>query len=875
MARTPEGSGAEGRQRLLLELSDSLRTLEDPIQIQHEACRRLGMHLGVNRVNYAEIEHDAFVGMPGYVQGVPPLRSGPHPVADFGQALFDACRRGEDLVIDDVMSSPMLTPGERDNYQAVQVAAFAAVALNKAGRWVGVFSAQSATPRHWTASEIQLIRDVAERIWSTVQRVRAEQALRESELRYRTLFENMDQGFAVYELVRDERGCGVDVRYVEVNSQYEHLLGRLRETIVGRLRSELFGVDERWLRTCSGVVESGQPVRIEEPIAASGRCYEVAIFPYGGDQFAALFEDITANKRAEEALRASEARQAFLLRLSDRLRMLGDAREIMRTAADMVGRHLGVAAVQYTLVEGDQDSAEMAGVYNDGRLPVAREGFRFKLSDYGDWAPALRSGQEVFTSDNQSDPRRLRTGKPPETGLRAGAAIPLMEDGHLVATLAAGHPEPRSWPDADKQLLRDVAARTCAAALRARAEAALRESEASATRANQAKDDFLATLGHELRTPLSAILLWAGALKSGSVPLADLSRAVEAILRSAQSQSRLIEDLLDLSRLTSGKLVLAPDSVMVEGVARAAIDLVQASAQTKGVELELVVASALGAAVLDAARLQQVLLNLLANAVKFTPSGGKVTLRLRKHEGWLEAEIEDTGQGIAADFMPHVFERFRQADMGEARAHTGLGIGLALSRQLVELQGGSVTVQSEGPGKGALFHVRIPWIDAVPEAVTDSRPPSAEPLSRSRLQGVTVLLVEDDASTGEAMQWTLTRAGTAVVRAGSGLEALSLLEAVEHGQEAGPPPDVIVSDLGLPGMSGYELIQRIVERRRQRGQPPIPACAVSAHAREVDRMRAIKAGFDMYLVKPVLPEKLIEAVEDLKNLATTPLTPAP
>jgi GAF domain-containing protein len=372
----------------------------------------------------------------------------------------------------------MLTPSERENYHAVQVAAFVAIALIKDGRWVGVFSAQSATPRCWSAPETELIRDVAERIWSTVQRARAEQELR-----------------------------------------------------------------------------------------------------------------------------ASEARQAFLLRLSDRLRMLGDARELMRAAADMIGRHLGVASVQYTLVEGDQVTAEMAGVYNDGRLFGAREGFRFKLSDYGEWAPALRSGHEVFTSDDPRDARRSSTGKASVIRPTALLAIPLMEDGHLIAILAAGHPEPRPWADADRQLLRDVAARTCAAALRARAEATLRESEASALRANEAKDDFLATLSHELRTPLSAILLWAGALKSGLVPLADLDRAVAAILRSAQCQSRLIEDLLDLSRLTSGKLVLEPHSVVVESVACAAIELVQASAQTKGVELQLVVCDSVGAAVLDAARL--------------------------------------------------------------------------------------------------------------------------------------------------------------------------------------------------------------------------------------------------------------------------------
>jgi signal transduction histidine kinase/PAS domain-containing protein/ActR/RegA family two-component response regulator len=873
MTQCSDGGGAEERQRFLLELSDALRTLADPLEIQAEACRRLGEHLGVNRVNYAEIEREAFVAVPGFVDGVAPLPSGAHPIANFGESLFVACRRGEDLVVDDVSMSPLLTPVERHNFERVQVGAFAAVPLTKAGRWVGIFSAQSASPRQWSALAVQLIREVAERIWAAVERARAEQALRESELRYRTLFERMGQGFAVKELIRDENGSVVDLRYVEVNGRFEQLIGWNRVAILGRLRRDTLGVDERWLRLCQGVVDSGEQAHVEQHFSTLGRWFEISLFPYAGGQLAALYDDITVNKLAEERLRASEARQAFLLLLSDRLRLLSDPREIMRVAAEMLGRHLEVATVQYTLLEANQENAQMGGVYNDGRLPAALEGFRFKLSGYGEWAKALRAGQEVFTSDNRDVWHGLVAEKTPATGLRAGAAIPLLEDGQLIAVLTAAHPEPRAWAEDEKHLLRDAATHTFSAVLRARSEAALRESEAAARCANQAKDEFLATLGHELRTPLSAILLWAGALKAGSVPAAELERAVEAILTSAQSQSRLIEDLLDLSRLASGKLVLAPDNVVVEGAARAAIQLVQASAQAKGVTLELVVGDCLGAAVLDASRLQQILLNLLSNAIKFTPRGGKATLRLRKAQGFLEVEVRDNGQGIARDFMPHIFERFRQADMGDSRSHSGLGIGLALSRQLVELQGGTITAHSAGEGMGALFRVRLPWLDAE-HALPQSSFAATSPVVRgeARLQGVTVLLVEDDASTRDAMQWTLTRAGTTVVRATSGPEALELLEAGERGRNGSALPDVILSDLGLPGMSGYELIRHIVDRQRSRGQPPIPACAVSAHARDVDKLRAIDAGFDMYLVKPVTPEKLIEAIEDLRAVAATPIS---
>jgi CheY-like chemotaxis protein len=225
--------------------------------------------------------------------------------------------------------------------------------------------------------------------------------------------------------------------------------------------------------------------------------------------------------------------------------------------------------------------------------------------------------------------------------------------------------------------------------------------------------------------------------------------------------------------------------------------------------------------------------------------------------------------------MPQIFERFRQADMCDSRAHSGLGIGLALSRELVELQGGTIAAHSEGEGMGAVFRVRLPWVDGQAAPEPSSSAGSAATFEEARLQGITVLLVEDDASTRDAMQWMLTRAGTTVVRATSGPEALELLDAGQQGSDGAALPDVILSDLGLPGMSGYELIRRIVQRQRDRGQPPIPACAVSAHARTVDKLRAIEAGFDMYLVKPVTPEKLIAAVEDLKAVAATHVSAEP
>lgn len=386
---------------------------------------------------------------------------------------------------------------------------------------------------------------------------------------------------------------------------------------------------------------------------------------------------------------------------------------------------------------------------------------------------------------------------------------------------------------------------------------------AAATEANCAKDEFLATLSHELRTPLAAILLWAGALRDGAVPLDELPRAIDAIVQSAHSQSRLIEDLLDLSRLASGRLTLAPRSTDVAAIARAAIEALRPFADAKRLELELVLATGLGHAVLDPDRVGQVLRNLLSNAIKFTGDRGRVSLRLERRDEELEAVVTDTGEGITPEFLPHVFERFRQADMRETRRHAGLGIGLTVCRSLVELHGGTIEVESEGLGRGAVFRVRLPWRSGAPASGTGDDDPFG---TVAPLRGVRVLLVEDDVRNREAMRWTLDRAGAKVVPVGSSAEALAVMDA-RDGDPSDTLIDVLVADIGLPGASGYELVGLLDARSRARGLSPMPACAVSAHARDVDRRRAIDAGFDFHVAKPVTPERLVAAVLDLRAIA--------
>ena len=397
---------------------------------------------------------------------------------------------------------------------------------------------------------------------------------------------------------------------------------------------------------------------------------------------------------------------------------------------------------------------------------------------------------------------------------------------------------------------------------RALQEAAIqaRAAQAAAERANRAKDEFLATLSHELRTPLAAILLWASALKSGAVPPEDASIAIDAIVNSAKGQSRLIEDLLDLSRLSSGHFQLTLDIVSIGDVIRAAVDVVRAAADVKAIHLEIDVPPDLGLADVDAIRIQQVVWNLLTNAIKFTDRGGHVKLVASGTDTSIQLTLTDNGDGISAEFLPQMFERFRQADMEDTRQYGGLGIGLALCRSIVGLHQGTVEASSDGLGRGARFVVTLPRGD-----VTGVAPAAeAEPVDL-RLDNVRVVLVENDDSTREAMQRNLEQLGAEVVPMRSGPEALKLFAS-----GAAPPgarTSVLLCEISLPGMSGYELIQELAAQSEAKGTTLVPACAVSGHAREVDRHRAIAAGFDFHLAKPITRERLLAAVDDLRAIA--------
>ena len=377
-------------------------------------------------------------------------------------------------------------------------------------------------------------------------------------------------------------------------------------------------------------------------------------------------------------------------------------------------------------------------------------------------------------------------------------------------------------------------------------------------KASEVKDQFLAMLSHELRSPLGAIRMWASLLRTGKLDPERRARALEAIERSAVTQAKLIEDLLDVSRIVSGKLVLDVGPVNLTDVAEAALDAVRGAAEAKGVRLEQVLELTGNQVEGDPARLQQVVWNLLSNAVKFSAAGGRIVLRVSRAGSEAVVSVRDEGEGIEAEFLPHVFERFRQADSTRTRTHGGLGLGLAIVRDLVALHGGAVAAESNGRGQGATFTVRLPLAGGRPEARRVTAPPALQgerPPAAPTLRGVRVLVVDDDRDARESVAAVLEQAGATVRAVESAGDAV---ESLEH-----EPSDVLLSDIAMPGVDGYTLLGRA--RARLPGRE-IPAAALTAYAASEDRSRALAAGFRAHLAKPVDPAELVAVVADLAHV---------
>jgi signal transduction histidine kinase/ActR/RegA family two-component response regulator len=483
---------------------------------------------------------------------------------------------------------------------------------------------------------------------------------------------------------------------------------------------------------------------------------------------------------------------------------------------------------------------------------------------------------------------RKRAGGLADTHFRPDLDVPLLASGEKVRSLASAplslgqhkgadgvlevySTEPGEWLEHDLRVLQWFAEQCgqvlAIAEMRADRETLLRSermARAEADQANQAKDEFVSMLSHELRTPLHAMLGWATVLRNGGAAPGDLARGLEVIERNARQQGQLISDLLDITRIVTGKLHLDVEPVSLPSILDSALECLRDALTSKNVRLEKNYGSVTREIMGDPTRLQQITWNLLSNAIKFSRPDGQLCIEVTEHSAHVELTVKDDGEGIDPAHLPHLFERYRQADASSTRRHGGLGLGLAIVKDLVDLHGGSVEAFSDGLGKGSTFRVRLPTgVTASPEArqiglpeavmstPTDSESPA--------LTGLTILVVDDEGDARRLVRHILATRGAEVHEAASGEEALELLEEVE--------PDVLVSDIAMPGMDGYTLIRKIRDQAAQASRAAPVALALTAFARSEDRTRALLAGYQAHLSKPVEPSELVATVARLRPIS--------
>ena len=546
-------------------------------------------------------------------------------------------------------------------------------------------------------------------------------------------------------------------------------------------------------------------------------------------------------------------------RVEQEQRFLADASAILSSSLDYekTMRALARLAVpvfgDYCAVDvmRDDGTFERVDLVTDdpSRVELAERlrGFAPTPSVHGPAMRAIESGEPLI--DNEATPQKAtRTAQSPEHldlirrwGARSFMMVPLRARGRSLGLLTVGSFTDRLYGAADLTLAQDVAGRAALAldnALLYR----------NAQEANRLKEDFLATLSHELRTPLNALLGWLHMLKMPNADEATKRRALESIERNARAQAVLINDLLDVSRVVSGKLRLEPRSVDLSAVVLAAIDAVRPAARAREIELNVSLGAITREVWGDPDRLQQIVWNLLSNAVKFTPPNGRIELAVEESGGAVQIAVTDTGLGIDETFLPHVFERFRQADSSTTRPHTGLGLGLAIVRHLVDLHGGTVTVASAGLGKGTTFTVTLPTRRSEVKPLPEARPAVDAPT----LRGIRVLAVDDDEDSRELVLLTARAAEAEVMVVSSAASALDALGAFR--------PHVIVADLAMPGMDGYALMEKMVERT---DVTPPPVIAMSAYVGDEDVARARRAGFARHLGKPVDYQRLVATIAEL------------
>jgi len=599
-----------------------------------------------------------------------------------------------------------------------------------------------------------------------------------------------------------------------------------------------------------------------------------------------IARDITARKRAEEALDDERRRLEILNKTGAAIASQLDLEVLVQTVTDAATEISGAkfGAFFYNVTDESGESYFLYTLSGAPRDSFAGFGLPRNTPVFN---PTFHGEGVVRSPDITKDPRYGKLG--PHYGMPKGhlpvksyLAVPVFSrSGEVVGGLFCGHPEIDVFDERAEKLVSGVAAQAAVAIDNAKLYDNLkklsiereklldaeRTARSEAERSSMLKDEFLATLSHELRTPLNAILGWSQLLRAQASTDTQMKEGLSVIQRNTRIQVQLIEDLLDMSRILSGKVRLDVQDVDVGDVMRAAVASVKHSAEAKDIKLQLIIDPRAGPVRGDSGRLQQCIWNLLSNAIKFTPKGGRVQIVLRRVDSHIEVSVVDDGMGIKSEFLPHVFERFRQADASTTRRYGGLGLGLSIVKHLVELHGGSIRAESRGEGQGASFIIELPLLVVYPhiEDVQRAHPTAiglsdALELDPPSLEGISVLVVDDEEDARHLLTRVLEECGARVFSAGSAKDGFEIV----HRER----PRMIVSDIGMPEEDGYEFIRRVRRLPIEEGGAT-PAAALTAFARAEDRTKALRAGYHTHVAKPVEPMELAAVVASLASRAGT------
>ena len=568
--------------------------------------------------------------------------------------------------------------------------------------------------------------------------------------------------------------------------------------------------------------------------------------------------DVTERKAAERELDDRRREAEVVAELTRSISASLDVDTVLQRVC-VAARELTASDTAAIALPEDAEAALPEAMTVRARVGAPEQPVRRIERGRGVGGRVMETGRPFRTDNYRTDARFTEDYVDPasEVGTVAALVVPIRIDERVGGLLYVSNLVARPFTDRDESVLLGLAGHAAVAIRNARLLATQHEALAEAERANRAKDEFLATLSHELRTPLTAMLGWVRMLRSGRLAGEQAQAALEVIERNTRLQAQLINDLLDVSRIVAGKLQLDLRPLELVSVVEEALASVKSDADAKGLAIEASINPAAGPVLGDRVRLLQVVVNLLSNALKFTPADGRITVVLERVGASARIQVSDTGVGIEPALLPHVFNRFLQADSTSSRQHGGLGLGLAIVRHLAELHGGSARAESAGPGLGATFTVELPILAAGSgrgERAAIERAPGAEP-RLPRLDGLRVLVVDDHDDARELIRTVLQQCGADVAVATGADEALEALDKLRV--------DLLVSDLAMPGADGFDLIRRVRARERAAGGATLPAVALTAYAGTVDRARALAAGFQAHASKPIAPDELATMVHAL------------